>query len=1203
MFTSISRGRPKYRTTYICTSCLAYISPHPDPQSAIRVSNREPFSTTSFYHESDKNDAGNAIDKRKRRRGRPPTAQPISHSKDTLAALKESLVAEQTTPKESISKPKPKPKPNTNPNASTEIIKSTKPGSTYPGAWAKTVKANKASRGKDLKLDNASPSADGKAGTDGKRVTVKKEKPITKPMKLRDTTKSSPKDTRIPAETLAELAKVLPRPTKRLKAKQLTDAQRQKVDAVLLGAKNKRLAALSKKIISHIHSIGENETREALVKIIEDGKLPKSDTGKPIRKILSHLRVRGMISKARPTIRATFPELPPMAPPRSPPPPVVTRSLREALQEAHFKRPPVPKRLSPSRTPTRTRKPRPVSPGPLTGKAGFEIKTLDAADLELTPIIKAQPPVPSLSYGLDRVLFNPGVYHLQDPRSRVFNFDPYLQTIMPVDEFDFSALKRYITSSRDEALLAVAKEEKKKYTGSTSSMTAALAHFHFLLSQWRPINTEILSQNFPVEYHTFTALQRGPSAVFLKWKDGVYAIDADKQFDTANILSTLGKSMEKLLTLPTKDFEKYRKENSDQIPLEEREAAEPFNYTTIGDFLLRSQLDAYDPRLPGTGMFDLKTRAVVSIRMDVSKYEQGRDYEIRKRYGEYESFEREYYDMIRAAFLKYSLQVRMGRMDGIFVAFHNTQRIFGFQYISQPEMDLALHGTEDNTIGDAEFKLSLELLNKVLDKASAKYPEKSLRMHFETRDTDVPFMYIFAEPMEDEQIVDIQESNKAVIEEFEKRVLGLESEGTEEMEEPEEKLPEEDRKAAEWLSMRAQVEETMEKDELDLEEARGLAESMIDESDIFGSEAISAEEKERLINDLLESSAFSEMEDEEAMDSREDKDSREDGVEGASADPSGDMEEDEDDVGQEDEEATEDEDEANEEDGDNEEDLEEQEEVGGEEEIDQEGEEAEETGDLKQTEDQGLLADEAPADDITEEPEVEVFDAPARPPESVESIEDSHSETITETTDVTNTESAEPDIVENKELAPDEAAIDSDAQHSDPASEGAASETIDPETEDPNPASNAAEGSVTDDTVHRNQTDVLAMTLTIRNKVNGKYVDRPKKLTSNDKWTIEYALQDVNPQRAGLLYQACKTRRAKTLNSVRRDDSDNPWNARFMQNLWSLSQKGKKWRERQNKIDSEGPLKVLELENMKTDKDSWGTKEKEESYQTASDKV
>ncbi|KAH8683342.1 mitochondrial protein Pet127-domain-containing protein [Tricladium varicosporioides] len=420
-------------------------------------------------------------------------------------------------------------------------------------------------------------------------------------------------------------------------------------------------------------------------------------------------------------------------------------------------------------------------PIPLKTKKGtirHEIETINAADLNLVPVDRPQPPVPALSYGLERVLFNPGVYHLQDPRSRVFNFDPYLQEIMPVSEFDFTLLKRFITSSRDKALLQVAAEQGSKYTGSTSSMTSALSHFHYLLSQWRPPNTGILSKDFPVEFRSFTQLQRGPSAIFLRYKDGIYAIDADKQFDTANVLSMLGQSMEKLLTLSTEDFEKYRKSSSETVSDEARNEPESYHYTTMGDFLMRSQLDAHDPRIPGTGMFDLKTRAVVSIRMDVSQYEEGSGYEIRGRHGQWESFEREYYDMIRAAFLKYSLQVRMGRMDGIFVAYHNTERIFGFQYISLPEMDYALHGTDNRKLGDEEFKLSLNLMNRVLDRATAKYPKQSLRLHFETRGKadEATYMYIFARPIREEVIEEIQNTNKAKVEEFEKSTENVSNE-------------------------------------------------------------------------------------------------------------------------------------------------------------------------------------------------------------------------------------------------------------------------------------------------------------------------------------------------------------------------------------------------------------------------------------------
>ena len=294
---------------------------------------------------------------------------------------------------------------------------------------------------------------------------------------------------------------------------------------------------------------------------------------------------------------------------------------------------------------------------------------------------------------------------------------------MPVTEFDFNALKEYITSSRDESLNKMAKEHGKRYMGSTSSMTAVLAHFHYLLSQWRPINPSMLSKAFPAVLDTFTEFQRIPAAIFLRWKNGSYAIDADKEFDNANVLSMLGKSMEKLLTLRTDDFERYRKSTPGQVTEDERFAPESYHYSTQGDFLMRSQLDAHDPRLPGTGMFDLKTRSVVSIRMDVENYEHGIGYEIKNHQGEYESYEREYYDMIRAAFLKYSMQVRMGRMDGIFVAFHNIERIFGFQYISLPEMDSTIHGQRDTSLGNQEFRLSLDLLNKILDRATAKYPE------------------------------------------------------------------------------------------------------------------------------------------------------------------------------------------------------------------------------------------------------------------------------------------------------------------------------------------------------------------------------------------------------------------------------------------------------------------------------------------------
>ncbi|KAH7318454.1 mitochondrial protein Pet127-domain-containing protein [Stachybotrys elegans] len=395
---------------------------------------------------------------------------------------------------------------------------------------------------------------------------------------------------------------------------------------------------------------------------------------------------------------------------------------------------------------------------------------IDAGQLKLEPLQEdAKLDIPSLQYNLDRVLFNPGPYHLQDPRSRVYNFDPYLATIMPVHEFDFDAIKGFVTSSKDKKLREMAAREGIKYCGSTSSMTGLLSQLHFLLSSWRLPEFRYISRQLIPESDNYTLITRVPAAAFVHHHDGFYAIDSDKEHDTDTVLSSLGQSMERLLTLPKEQFEKYRRSKSHMITEEEKNSQEAYHYTKLGDFLMRSQLDAKDPRVPGTGVFDLKTRAVLAVRMSSQAPESGAGYEIRERVGQWESFEREYYDMVRSAFLKYSLQVRMGRMDGIFVAFHNTQRIFGFQYISLQEMDEAIHGTSCTEYGDAEFKTSITLLNELLNRATKRFPGKTLRIHLEAQTGRACF---FAEPVSDKAMEDIQQRANKAFESKAKQLVG-----------------------------------------------------------------------------------------------------------------------------------------------------------------------------------------------------------------------------------------------------------------------------------------------------------------------------------------------------------------------------------------------------------------------------------------------
>ena len=104
--------------------------------------------------------------------------------------------------------------------------------------------------------------------------------------------------------------------------------------------------------------------------------------------------------------------------------------------------------------------------------------------------------------------------------------------------------------------------------------------------------------------------------------------------------------------------------------------------------------------------------------------------------------------------------------------------------------------------------------------------------------------------------------------------------------------------------------------------------------------------------------------------------------------------------------------------------------------------------------------------------------------------------------------------------------------------------------------------------------EVLAMTLTIRNKVNDRYVIRPENLSSSDRWQVEYALSEVEkPTKAWSLYQASQARRRKQLDKA--DDDDDKTVETYIKNLRMLSRKGKEWREQQDEIDKGRPKVVL----------------------------
>lgn len=329
---------------------------------------------------------------------------------------------------------------------------------------------------------------------------------------------------------------------------------------------------------------------------------------------------------------------------------------------------------------------------------------------------------PRLHHGIDRALFNPGVYYMQDPNSNVYNFDPQLEKISPAADFDFSTLPAWTTSSQDKVLLDLL-ENDTRYVGSTSSLTGLLQHLHYLISDTRPLNYDTMSRGFGEPNESRTKTQTQPTAVFLRPQPkGGYAVDIDPGGPSATELMFLGHTLEKLLTVPKEEFDRHLK-NHDNPVTSDHGQSHSYHYTKFGSLMVRSQLDAYDPRLKGSGIVDIKTRAVAGVRMDMrQRGTESYNYEIQKTYGKWSSFERERYDLMRTSMTKYLLQVRLGRMSGIILAYHNVKRIFGFEFVPRHEMDFLIHGTKDPALGDRELSFSMSLLDTIFQRVEQEFP-------------------------------------------------------------------------------------------------------------------------------------------------------------------------------------------------------------------------------------------------------------------------------------------------------------------------------------------------------------------------------------------------------------------------------------------------------------------------------------------------
>lgn len=362
--------------------------------------------------------------------------------------------------------------------------------------------------------------------------------------------------------------------------------------------------------------------------------------------------------------------------------------------------------------------------------------------------------IPTLAHHLDRVLFLPGVQFLQDPRTRIYNYDPHLNDIVHIDDFNFDMVQGFVSVSKDEVLLKEAIKHGKQFYSSTLSMTLTLHQFYLFLNNYSESARGRF--DFPAFSRTSTTL---PLSVIVEPKgtnpetgETIYSVSSDKSTDVEVLLGAMGHCLEVFLTHSPEELKKYVKNGEKEIEaIEEKknreefnshEPANVYNYLTCGNFLMRSQLDCYDTRLPGNGTFDLKTRAVCAIRHDRESDASQSTYQIWKMKGKYESFEREFNDLIRTGALsKYGFQARIGQMDGIFIAYHNVRSFFGFQYVPLLDIDQVFYSDrltqkrleesadvfpelEDNLpseVADTQFKVSIAMWQDLLQTAIADF--------------------------------------------------------------------------------------------------------------------------------------------------------------------------------------------------------------------------------------------------------------------------------------------------------------------------------------------------------------------------------------------------------------------------------------------------------------------------------------------------
>lgn len=281
-----------------------------------------------------------------------------------------------------------------------------------------------------------------------------------------------------------------------------------------------------------------------------------------------------------------------------------------------------------------------------------------------------------------------------------------------------SRIPPYKKPSNDSALLDFAKAVNGKYIMSTSTISLALTQLYYLTSNFQNPMMNSISENLCALSKKFMISQRKPvTKLVRKIGTNLYAMDSDSEpfASRMEILLFLGKVLEKMYTMERDEFNesmvKRFMDPSNQTMLEDDHHRFMF---VNNEICLRSQIDCMSTLPDGQKIvYEIKSRAIAPMRYHLDRYFDYFDYHLKSLNGFHSSFEREYYDLIRSAFLKYFFQLKIGRMDGALIGYHNTKTHFGFDYLPLSSIEKSLFG--DSFKADRMFTFLNKMLTTTLD--------------------------------------------------------------------------------------------------------------------------------------------------------------------------------------------------------------------------------------------------------------------------------------------------------------------------------------------------------------------------------------------------------------------------------------------------------------------------------------------------------